>query len=142
MINKITHFSPEFFMNDKLKTIIAWAIGFLLYMIAALLTVDLSGASACLCQPVMGFLFGGVLVGLAHLLRMFVRFLRLDQYKMQMRILNVFLLFAGLLLALFTQLIGLNFPIFDSVANVYFLGPNPIAVIVGCFLLNFSIINW
>jgi hypothetical protein len=129
-------------MNDKLRTIIAWTIGFFLYMIAALLTVDLSGASACLCQPIMGFLFGGVLVGLAHLLRMFVRFLRLDRCKTQMRILNIFLLFAGLLLALFSQSIGLNYSIFDSMANEYFLGPNPIAVLVGCLLLNFSIINW
>ena len=141
-MNEVLHFSPELFMNDKLRTIIAWTIGFLLYMIAALLTVDLSGASACLCQPIMGFLFGGVLVGFAHLLRMFVRFLRLDRFKTQMRILNTFLLFAGLLLALFSQSIGLNYPIFDSTTNEYFLGPNPIAVLAGSLLLNFSIINW
>jgi hypothetical protein len=129
-------------VKDRLKVIFAWGIGFILYMVAAMLTADVYGVPACFCQPAIAFVFGGIFVGLAYLLMLLTRRLHLDQYKPQIRIFNIILLVVGSILLLFSQRLGLTYPIYDSAIGEYFTGPNPIVVIIGYFMVIYSIINW
>jgi hypothetical protein len=58
-------------------------------------------------------------------------------------VLNFALLIAGFVLLLFSQALGLNAQLIDPNTNdTYYVGPHPAAVILGYFLLVFSIVNW
>ena len=124
------------------KIILAWAVGIVVYMIAAIATGVIDGAPACLCQPAMAFVFSGIFILLAYLVRLPISLLHLDRHKRPLLFLNIALLTIGLVLLLFSQQLGVSYLLFDSMTGEYFNGPNPIALIIGYFMIILAIINW
>jgi hypothetical protein len=123
------------------KVILAWVIGFSIYMIAAILTGVMDGFPALLCQPVMALGFSGIFVALALVVKLPLRLIDIEKYKRQMQLINVALLIIGIILLLFSQQLGLThdqyaFPSGETT------GSHPIALAVGYFLIIFPIVNW
>jgi hypothetical protein len=130
-----------FKLKTAVKVAIAWFVGFVIYMVAAIWTGVLDGFPGLLCQPVMAFGSSGLFVALAFLVRLPLRILHLERYKSQLRLINIILLIIGVVLPLFSQQLGFTY-------DQYYLpsgestGPHPITVITGYFMIIFSIINW
>lgn len=127
-------------MKLAIKIALAWFVGFVVYMLAAIVTGEMDGFPALLCQPVMAFGWSGLFVALALLVKLILRPMHLEKHKFRTRVINVALFIVGVVLLLFSQQLGLtddqyNFPSGETV------GPHPLALITGYFLTIFPFVN-
>ena len=110
-------------------------------MVAAIWTGVMDGFPALLCQPVMAVGFSGLFIALTFFVRLPLRLLHLERYKSQLRLVNITLLIVGIVLLLFSRQLGLTYDQYYLPSGET-IGPHPIAVIAGYFMIIYSIINW
>jgi hypothetical protein len=121
---------------------IAWVVGCIVYVVGSILTSNYAGFESLLCQPVVAVCASSLFVLSAIVVGLPLAIPSIKRLWSKALILNLAFLIVGFVLLFFSQAFGLNTELTDPETNQTFVGPHPVAVILGFFLLTFSIVNW
>jgi hypothetical protein len=101
-----------------------------------------AGFEALICQPVMAVFISGFFVFVTTLIGLPLALPNVRLFWSKAVLFNLVFLVAGIVLLFFSQALGWKANLIDPETNRTYIGPNPIAIVVGYFLLIFSIVNW
>jgi len=119
----------------------AWVIGGLLYFVGVMVS-PYAGFETLICQPPMAICISGVFVVLAAVVGLSLALPGVGQVWSKATPFSLVLLIAGFVLLFFSQTFGLTATLIEPETNTPFVGPHPLAILVGYFLVIFAIVNW
>jgi hypothetical protein len=121
---------------------VAWAAGLVVYMVGNVVTGNYDGFPSLICQPPIGVCVSGLFVFVAIIVGLPLALPSAKRLWSKAVVLNLAFLVSGFILLFFSQTLGLTTRLIDPETSQTFVGPHPVAVIVGFFLFVFSIVNW
>jgi hypothetical protein len=113
------------------------------YVVIVIVSGSWAGIESFMCQPIISVCPSSLCVLLAIVVGLPLSVPSIRRLWSKALVLNIALLIAGFVLLFFSQALGLNAQLIDPNTNeTYYVGPHPVAVTLGYFLLVFSIVNW
>jgi hypothetical protein len=121
---------------------VAWAAGLVVYMVGNIVTGNYDGFPSLICQPPIAVCVSGLFVFIAIIIGLPLTLPSVKRLWAKAVVLNSAFLVSGFILLFFSQTLGLTTRLIDPETSQTFVGPHPVAIIVGFFLFVFSIVNW
>jgi hypothetical protein len=128
-------------LRRGLRWAIAWIAGCIVYFFGMLVS-PYAGFETLICQPFMMVCTSGVFVVFATVAGLPLAFPRIQKFWSHAVYLNLVLLIVSLGLLFISQTLGWTTILSYPETNQTWVGPHPIPILVGYFLLIFVLVNW
>lgn len=128
-------------MRRSVVILIAWAMGWLVYMIAMVMTVY-DGVLSLLFQPIMAAFFSAAFVGIALLIGLILRIPAISRAWRSSRLIAVGLAALSVFLMLFGSSMGLTQTLTDYRTGSHFVSLHWAVAFGSYFVLLFAIANF
>ena len=128
----------------KLRIMVTWFTGIILYLFASLLTGNIThpgSVIACPIQCIMGTVFSGIFVVIALIAGWPLSFSKIRKHWNNSNRYVWILISIGVILTFFSQPLGLTEELYYADGTT-FIGPSSNSILIGYFLISFSIVNW
>jgi hypothetical protein len=129
-------------MNRLLTAFVAWVVGAITYLIAAIRWGGYDGFPDLVIMPMCAAVISAVAVGLAVLIGWPFRSTPLGRWWRSSRLWAIIFIIGSLTLLNFGSAIGLIGMYTDPTTGEQFTALHPAAAIVGYFLLIFAVAHW
>jgi hypothetical protein len=128
-------------MRRALAIFVALAVGWIVYMIAMMMTVY-DGVLSMIFQPIMAVLCSGFFVGLALLVGLVLRIPFISRWWQASRLWAVALISGSLSILCFGSLLGITEVYTDHETGRQFTGLHSAAALSAYFAMIFGLANW
>ncbi|MFH2036478.1 MAG: hypothetical protein ABIJ45_08760 [Candidatus Zixiibacteriota bacterium] len=124
------------------KIFVAWAVGWVAYMIAAMVDGSMDGIPAIIVHPIIGVVFSAIAVGFVFTVGLILKLPFLKIWWRSTWIWAGLLLFGSLFILCFGYSLGITEIVqhFETGEDIEIL--NPLVGLVSYFVLMFAIVNW